>query len=54
MSFGAGVIIATEAGAKIVDLDGVAHTTRAKATLAATPGLIADITRLVAEAHSAT
>lgn len=47
----AGVIIATEAGAKIVDLDGAAHTLRAKATLAATPGLIADITRMIAEAQ---
>jgi myo-inositol-1(or 4)-monophosphatase len=30
----AGVIIATEAGAKIVDLDGASHTLQAKATIA--------------------
>ena len=47
----AGVIIAAEAGAKIVDLDGSAHTLRAKATIAASPALIADISRLAAEAQ---
>ncbi len=47
----AGVIIAAEGGAKIVDLDGSVHTLRAKATIAASPALIADISRLVAEAQ---
>jgi myo-inositol-1(or 4)-monophosphatase len=48
----AGVIIAAEAGAKIIDLDGAAHTLRAKATIAATPGLIPDVSRLIAEAQA--
>ena len=47
----AGVIIAAEAGATIVDLHGSAHTLRAKATIAASPALIADISHLVTEAQ---
>ena len=47
----AGVIIATEAGAKIFDLDGAPHTLRAKATIAAAPALAADMIRLIAEAQ---
>jgi myo-inositol-1(or 4)-monophosphatase len=48
----AGVIIATEAGAKIVDLDGSAHTLRARATIAAPPALIDGIVHLIAEAQA--
>jgi myo-inositol-1(or 4)-monophosphatase len=47
----AGVIIAAEAGAKVADLDGSAHTLRAKATVAAAPALVADIVQLIAEAQ---
>lgn len=47
----AGVIIATEAGAQIVDLDGSPHTLRARATIAAAPGLIAKIVRLIGRAQ---
>ncbi len=47
----AGVIIAAEAGAKIVDLDGSAHTLRARATVAAAPALIGDFVHLIAEAQ---
>jgi myo-inositol-1(or 4)-monophosphatase len=43
----AGVVIAAEAGAQVVDLDGSAHTMRSKAAIAATPGLIAEIISLI-------
>jgi myo-inositol-1(or 4)-monophosphatase len=43
----AGVIIATEAGAQVTDLDGSPHTLRSSATIAAPPGLIAKIVRLI-------
>lgn len=43
----AGVIIAAEAGAQVVDLDGSTHTMRSKAAIAAAPGLIADIIGLI-------
>lgn len=47
----AGVIIATEAGAQIADLDGSPHTLRSSATIAAAPGLIAAIVRLIGRAR---
>ena len=47
----AGVIIATEAGVKIVDLDGSPHTLRSRATIAASPGLISEIINLVGGAQ---
>ena len=43
----AGVIIAAEAGAQVVDLDGSRHTMRSKAAIAAVPGLIAEIISLI-------
>lgn len=43
----AGVVIAAEAGAQVVDLDGSKHTMRSKAAIAAVPGLIAEITSLI-------
>jgi myo-inositol-1(or 4)-monophosphatase len=43
----AGVIIAAEAGAQIVDLDGTAHTMQSTATIAATPGVTAEIISLI-------
>ncbi|MET7339560.1 inositol monophosphatase [Nonomuraea sp. NPDC005650] len=50
----AGVIIAREAGAAVVDLDGSPHTMSAHATIAASPKLIADLVELIAEAPKAT
>lgn len=47
----AGAIIAREAGAAVVDLDGSPHTMNSAATLAAGPGILADLVELVAEAH---
>ncbi|GAA2219924.1 inositol monophosphatase family protein [Nonomuraea monospora] len=46
----AGVIIAREAGAIVVDLDGSPHTMNSSATLAASPGILADLVELAAEA----
>jgi myo-inositol-1(or 4)-monophosphatase len=43
----AGVIIATEAGAQVVDLDGSPHTLQSSATIAAAPGLIPEIVSLI-------
>jgi myo-inositol-1(or 4)-monophosphatase len=43
----AGVVIATEAGAQVVDLDGSTHTMRSKATIGAVPGIIAEIISLI-------
>jgi myo-inositol-1(or 4)-monophosphatase len=43
----AGVIIAAEAGAQVVDLDGSMHTMRSKAAIAAEPSLIAEIISLI-------
>ncbi|MFC5831197.1 inositol monophosphatase family protein [Nonomuraea insulae] len=47
----AGVIIAREAGAAVVDLDGSPHTMNSAATLAAGPGILAVLVELAAEAH---
>lgn len=47
----AGIIIAREAGAAVVDLDGSPHTMNAKATIAASPKLVADLVELIAEAQ---
>ncbi|HLU70668.1 MAG TPA: inositol monophosphatase family protein [Nonomuraea sp.] len=46
----AGVVIAREAGAAVVDLDGSPHTMDSQATVAAAPGLVADLVRLIARA----
>jgi myo-inositol-1(or 4)-monophosphatase len=43
----AGVVIAREAGAKVVDLDGSDHDLRSSATLAAPPTLIEELVELV-------
>ncbi|MED7927875.1 inositol monophosphatase family protein [Nonomuraea sp. LP-02] len=47
----AGVIIAREAGATVVDLDGSPHSVTAQATIAASPKLVADLVELIAEAQ---
>ncbi|MEU0566475.1 inositol monophosphatase family protein [Nonomuraea sp. NPDC005983] len=49
----AGVLIAREAGATVVDIDGSPHTMTARATIAASPKLIADLVELIAEAQKA-
>lgn len=46
----AGVLIAREAGAVVVDLDGSPHTMNARATIAASPKILADLVELIAEA----
>ncbi|MEV8638029.1 inositol monophosphatase family protein [Streptosporangium sp. NPDC051023] len=46
----AGVLIAREAGATVVDLDGSPHTMNAHATIAASPKILADLVELIAEA----
>ena len=48
----AGVVIAAEAGAQVVDLDGSPHTMRSKATIGAPPGLIAEILDLMHRART--
>ncbi len=45
----AGVLIAREAGAAVVDVDGSPHTMTAGATIAAAPRLVADLVELLAE-----
>ncbi|MBB5776778.1 inositol monophosphatase family protein [Nonomuraea jabiensis] len=50
----AGVIIAREAGATVIDLDGSPHSMNAHATIAASPKLVADLVELIAEAREAT
>ncbi|MEV6158325.1 inositol monophosphatase [Nonomuraea sp. NPDC052129] len=49
----AGVVIAREAGATVVDIDGSPHTMTAHATIAASPKLVADLVELIAEARKA-
>ncbi|MFI7617362.1 inositol monophosphatase family protein [Nonomuraea terrae] len=49
----AGVIIAREAGATVIDLDGSPHSKTAQATIAASPKLVADLVELIAEARKA-
>ena len=46
----AGVLIAREAGAVVVDLDGSPHTTNAQATIAANPKILTDLIELITEA----
>ncbi|WP_322751363.1 MULTISPECIES: inositol monophosphatase family protein [unclassified Frankia] len=46
----AGAIIAREAGAKVVDIDGSDHTSDSKATIAATPDLLDEVLTLVRDA----
>ncbi|MFC4118359.1 inositol monophosphatase family protein [Nonomuraea zeae] len=50
----AGVIIAREAGATVVDLDGSQHSMTAHATIAASPKLVADLVELITEARQST
>jgi myo-inositol-1(or 4)-monophosphatase len=45
----AGVVIAREAGATVLDLDGSPHSMAAQATIAASPKLVADLVELIAE-----
>ncbi|MEU7835857.1 inositol monophosphatase family protein [Nonomuraea sp. NPDC049129] len=49
----AGVVIAREAGATVVDIDGSPHSMTAHATIAASPKLVADLVELIAEARKA-
>jgi myo-inositol-1(or 4)-monophosphatase len=50
----AGVAIAREAGATVVDIDGHPHTLTAKTTIAASPKLAADILTLIDQARQQT
>jgi myo-inositol-1(or 4)-monophosphatase len=50
----AGVVIAAEAGAHVVDLDGSTHTMQSKAAIGAAPGLIADIISLMHRSQTQT
>ncbi|GIH72791.1 inositol monophosphatase family protein [Sphaerimonospora thailandensis] len=47
----AGVAIAREAGAVVADIDGGPHTTKAQATIAATPGILTDLIALITQAR---
>ncbi|MFE3454796.1 inositol monophosphatase family protein [Nonomuraea sp. NPDC059194] len=47
----AGVLIAREAGAAVVDIDGSLHSMGARATIATAPKLVADLVELIAEAQ---
>ncbi|MEU7003580.1 inositol monophosphatase [Nonomuraea sp. NPDC046570] len=47
----AGVLIAREAGAAVVDNDGSPHSMSSLATIAASPKLVADLVELIAEAQ---
>ncbi|MEU4696707.1 inositol monophosphatase family protein [Nonomuraea dietziae] len=49
----AGVLIAREAGATVVDMDGSPHTMNSEATIAASPNILADLVELIAEAQKA-
>jgi myo-inositol-1(or 4)-monophosphatase len=49
----AGVIIAREARATVIDLDGSPHSMTAHATIAASPKLVADLVELIAETRKA-
>jgi myo-inositol-1(or 4)-monophosphatase len=49
----AGVIIAAEAGAQVVDLDGSMHIMRSKAAIAAVPSLITEIVSLIHRSQTA-
>ncbi|MER7134514.1 inositol monophosphatase family protein [Streptosporangium saharense] len=50
----AGVLIAREAGAVVVDLDGTPHTVNARATIATTPAILTDLLDLITEADKNT
>ncbi|WP_329082185.1 inositol monophosphatase family protein [Streptosporangium sp. NBC_01469] len=50
----AGVLIAREAGATVVDMDGSPHTMSSGATIAAGPKLLADLLELIAKADKNT
>ncbi|GAA3146850.1 inositol monophosphatase family protein [Nonomuraea roseoviolacea] len=45
----AGIIIARQAGAAVLDLDGSPHTTTSRATIAAGPALVADLFTLIGQ-----
>jgi myo-inositol-1(or 4)-monophosphatase len=47
----AGTLIAREAGAAVVDIDGSTHTVQSSATIAASPAIIADLIEAAIEAH---
>ncbi|MEU8397811.1 inositol monophosphatase [Nonomuraea sp. NPDC048892] len=47
----AGVVVAREAGAVVVDRDGSPHTMASSATIVAAPKLVGDIVELINEAH---
>ncbi|WP_066939777.1 inositol monophosphatase family protein [Microtetraspora fusca] len=47
----AGVLIAREAGAIVTDIDGSPHSTKARATIAATPKIVAELVELAAAAE---
>ncbi|MEV4216657.1 inositol monophosphatase family protein [Nonomuraea sp. NPDC049725] len=49
----AGVLIAREAGATVVDMNGSPHTMNSRATIAASPKILADLVELIAEAQKA-
>lgn len=46
------MIIAREAGAVVVDLDGTEHTTQSRATVSGAPGLVSSLTALISTADS--
>ncbi|MET9341603.1 inositol monophosphatase family protein [Nonomuraea sp. NPDC003804] len=48
----ANLLIDREAGAAVVDIDGSPHTMASRATIAASPKLVADLVELVAAATS--
>ncbi|MEV6317202.1 inositol monophosphatase family protein [Streptomyces sp. NPDC051776] len=50
----AGVAIAREAGALVLDLDGSSHTERSQATIAVAPGLRDEVLTLLADAFAST
>ncbi|MFC7384076.1 inositol monophosphatase family protein [Sphaerisporangium rhizosphaerae] len=50
----AGVAIAREAGALVVDRDGTPHTMRSTATVCAAPGVLTEVLQIVREARSGT
>jgi myo-inositol-1(or 4)-monophosphatase len=48
----AGAIIAREAGARIVDVDGSPHTSASRATIAANPALLPDLLKMITDVES--
>jgi myo-inositol-1(or 4)-monophosphatase len=49
----AGVVLAREAGARVVDHDGSEHTTDSAATIAASPGVCEELLAILADAYGA-